>query len=450
MLKPGIDQSRPAAIVIGLDSVQGLQTARILAARGVPVIAVAKDPRHYACRTRAVDVLIISDTEGEGLVTALGKIAHRLNQKAVLFPCEDNSVLMVSRYRDPLQEAFRFVLPAPGVTEMLMDKMRFHQYAQENGFTVPETYVIRNRSDLASAAEKLPFPGILKPSIKTPEWNRHTTLKAFKVHTHRELIEIYEAFHALAPFLILQKWVEGDDTHHFTCNAYFNGNSEPVVTFVSQKIRQWPPRTGQGCLGMECRNDFVLQETVRFFRSMGFSGLAYLDMKRDARTGQYYLIEPNIGRPTGRSATAEAGGVELLYTMYCDALGLPLPPSRQQNYTGVKWIHLRRDLQAAVHHWRRGELTLSGWWRSVRGRKTFALFSWQDPLPFLFDLTRGIRLYLSPTERQKRDHQNPIAERETTRPELYPPPNPTPPPARPQGNSSPPNDVEVSIRPLKK
>ena len=40
--------------------------------------------------------------------------------------------------------------------------------------------------------------------------------------------------------------------------------------------------------------------------------LGYVEAKRDVRTGRHYLIEPNIGRPTGRSAIAEAGGVELL------------------------------------------------------------------------------------------------------------------------------------------
>ena len=43
----------PAAVVLGLDTITGLQTARILAARGVPVIGVTNDLGHYACRTRA-------------------------------------------------------------------------------------------------------------------------------------------------------------------------------------------------------------------------------------------------------------------------------------------------------------------------------------------------------------------------------------------------------------
>jgi predicted ATP-grasp superfamily ATP-dependent carboligase len=98
--------------------------------------------------------------------------------------------------------------------------------------------------------------------------------------------------------------------------------------------------------------------------------------------------------------------VELLYSMYCDAIGWPLPPNLEQKYTGAKWIHLRRDSQSALYYWRRGELTLKEWWRSIRGRKTYALFSWTDPAPFFGDLVRVIRTYLQPEERKERAYRN--------------------------------------------
>jgi len=64
--------------------------------------------------------------------------------------------------------------------------------------------------------------------------------------------------------------------------------------------------------------------------------------------GNRYMIEANLGRPAGRSAIAEAGGVELLFTMYCDVVGLPLPENRVQRYQGAKWIDLRHDLQSVL------------------------------------------------------------------------------------------------------
>jgi D-aspartate ligase len=164
---------------------------------------------------------------------------------------------------------------------------------------------------------------------------------------------------------------------------------------VARKIRQWPPQTGTSSLGEECRNDVVLEQALDLFASVGYRGLGYVEMKRDARTGRHYIIEVNVGRPTGRSAIAEAGGVELLYTAYCDAAQLPLPAARTQRYGGAKWIYLRHDLQSALHYWRRGELSLGDWWRSVRGVRGDAVASLRDPLPFVGDLWHAASAVLS-------------------------------------------------------
>ena len=88
-------------------------------------------------------------------------------------------------------------------------------------------------------------------------------------------------------------------------------------------------------------------------------------------------------------AIAEQGGVELVYTMYCDLTGQPLPAAREQRYGGAKWVYLRRDVQSALHYWRRGELSLGQWWRTLRGRKAYAVLSWTDPVPFLGDLMQS-------------------------------------------------------------
>ncbi len=73
-------------------------------------------------------------------------------------------------------------------------------------------------------------------------------------------------------------------------------------------------------------------------------------------------------------------------TMYCHALGRDLPAERTQRYGHAKWVDLRHDLQSAIHYGRRGELSLSEWWRTWRGPKAHTLLSWDDPAPFLLDL----------------------------------------------------------------
>src|SRR5690606_32406833 len=171
----------------------------------------------------------------------------------------------------------------------------------------------------------LTYPCILKPPIKSPEWEKQTNKKVFKLDSPDAFLECYDRCSHWAEVLMVQEWIEGPDANLYSCNCYLNEDSQPLVSFIARKIRQWPPETGTSCMGEEVRNNEVLEASLALFKSVNFHGLGYVEMKKDARTGKHYIIEPNIGRPTGRSAIAEFGGVELLYTMYCDLVGLPLP-----------------------------------------------------------------------------------------------------------------------------
>lgn len=373
------------AVVLGLDCITGLQTARILAAHGVPVIGVARDPGHFCCRTRVCTRVVAADTKTEALIAALEALGPALGQPAVLVPCTDLSVLLVSRHRQRLQAWYRIGLPPEPVVETLLDKLAFSRHAAEAGLPIPETRLLHSRDDVERAAEHLRFPCILKPPVKTPAWERRTKEKVFKLETRDELLACYDRCAPWAPALIVQEWIDGGDDSLFSCNCYFDRESRPLVTFVARKLRQWPPGTGTSSLGEEARNHEVLQASVALFRGLGFQGLGYVEMKRDRRTGRHYIIEPNIGRPTGRSAIAELGGVDLLYTMYCDLAGEPLPPNRTQRYRGTKWIYLRHDLQSAWHDWRAGTLSAAGWLRSLRGVRRDAVLSLSDPMPGLAD-----------------------------------------------------------------
>lgn len=399
------DNAQPLAIIIGLDSMQGLQAARILASHKVPVIGIASNPKYYSCQTRVCQKIIFAETSGKELLNLLKTIGPHLRQPAVLFPCHEEGVLLLSRYRQELAEWYRIILAASDVVEMMIDKIAFYTYAQQNGFPIPKTYFLYSRAEAEHAAKNLCYPCILKPPRRFSTWTQHTKRKALKATNAAELLAYYDHYQRWTNALIAQEWIEGPDANLYSCNCYFDANAEPLVTFVARKLRQWPPEIGQSCLGEECQNTSVLHETVRLFHSVNFRGLGYLEMKRDERSGKHFIIEPNIGRPTGRSAIAEASGVELLYTMYCDAVGWPLPANREQKYRGVKWIHFLRDVQSALYYWRAGKLTWQEWRQSLYGHKVDAIFSWYDPLPFMAALYQSIPQYLSSRERGKEDLQ---------------------------------------------
>lgn len=387
----GTDHSAdPLAVVLGLDTMQGLQAARILAARGVRVIGIASDGSHHACRTNVCERVVVASGRDD-VMRELTAIGSREEQKPVLFPCLDGKVLTVSRARDELSRWYRIVLPPAEAVEMLMDKSSFYRYAMDCGFPIPSTYILGPHDDLSVIPDSVTYPLAIKPAFRGTAWTTQTTDKAFKVGDRRELETVFSRCRDWADELIVQEWIPGGVSELFSCNCYFGVDGRLLVTFVARKLRQWPPETGQSSLGVECRDDVVLEESIRLLSSVGYRGLGYVEMKRHSETGEYFIVEPNIGRPTGRSAIAEAGGVDLLYTMYCDAAGLALPANRRQSYGDVKWVHLRRDLQSAFVTMRRGDLTLRGWLESMRGRKAFAVFSLSDPVPFVFDILDSLK-----------------------------------------------------------
>lgn len=389
-------RQRPAVVVIGLDCITGLQAARVFAGRGVRVVGIATNPRHFCCRTRACSRIITADTAGPELIARLLELGPSFPEKPVLVPCTDNSVLQIARHGEPLREWFQVAQPAADIVEFLTDKVRFPHFAAEHGLPVPKSFTLASLTDAQRAADTVTYPAVLKPPVKTPRWLQHTGEKGVVVKSATQLLAAFELYSRWSATLLLQEWIPGPPENHFTCDAYFDANSQPLVTFTSHKLRQWPLETGVGSISQECDNPTVRREAIRLFQAAGFHGLAYVEMKRHEETGEYLIVEPNVGRPTGRSTCAEGASVEILYTMYCDLVGLPLPANRQQQFTGRKWIYWKRDLRAAWHTWRRGELTPANWWRSIRGPKTCAVFSWSDPVPFLADCLRTVTKSAAP------------------------------------------------------
>jgi predicted ATP-grasp superfamily ATP-dependent carboligase len=389
----------PPVVVVGLDELVGIQTARIFARRGVEVIGVARRPEHYACSTRYVKRQVVANTYSDEVIPALVALGETLDQKAVLVPCIDESVLRVSRNRSDLDPYYIYALPDRQTVDILTDKEEFFRFALREKLPIPRTFLVSSPGEVKDAAAEITYPCILKPSLKSPDWWTEFREKAVIVRTPEEFRSVYDRSSGFTKMLIAQEWIRGGEGALFSSNCYYDRQGKSRVTFIARKIRQWPPLTGFTSLGEECRNDTVLEQNNLVFGKVRYHGLGYLEIKRDEVSGEHKVIEANIGRPTGRSALAEGCGVELLYTMYCDVVGLPLPEKRVQSYRGGKWIQLVNDARSAFYFWRRGELTISEYLRSLRGIRVFAVWSLSDPMPFFVDLamklTNTVRMKLS-------------------------------------------------------
>jgi D-aspartate ligase len=395
-----IATDRPPAVVVGLDCITGLQSTRLFTERGIPVVGVVADRQHFCAKTRLPVAIVEAPLRGSELVDALVALGSRLEHPGVLIPCTDAAVLAISEGRDRLT-AFRFVLPDHEHVERLMDKVSFAEHAIASGLAIPPTAVLRTREDAERAVSTLVFPAVIKPGMKSPGWQAATRAKAIRVATPDDLLATFDRVRAWSDVLIAQSWIQGPEDGLISVNVYYDRSATSRVTFVARKLRQWPLETGTSSLGEEIRSPAAEAVAQALFGSVAYRGLGYVEAKVDERTGRLLIIEPNIGRPTGRSAIAEKGGVELLLSVYRDALGEPLPEAIVQRYGGVKWIYWRHDLQAAFLRFARGQLSPIGWWRSVRGPRIEAVFARRDPAPFVADVMNTFGFVLSAARRRR-------------------------------------------------
>lgn len=381
------------AVVIKLDSITGLQTARILSGYGIPVIGIVDDPSHFCSRTNCCEEILAGSTTDDGLLETLSVIAGKWGVSA-LFPCSDESVRVISRNRERLTEDFRFVLPDEDVIDLFMNKVNFYKYARERGFTIPSTFFPACREDIAEIAGKLCPPYIVKPAVRTKRWIDRVRKKVLKLGSIEELMGICDDCLDAAGDIIVQERIGGDDSSLCSCIFYYNSGCEQYITFTSRKLRQWHIEDGDACLAEECREEEVLVKTNELLGNIKFRGLGSIEFKRNGPGGRYYMIEPNIGRPVTRIGLVEKAGVPILYAMYRDALGMALPADLTQRYTGAKWISLINDVLSSAAYYRKKKLTVRQWLESLRGVNAFAVFSLRDPLPFIFQPVDYLRNYL--------------------------------------------------------
>ena len=121
----------PAAVVVGLDNITGLQTARILADRGVRVYGVAANRRHFGARTNACIQVVESPLSGPALVDTLRRLAPKLGpERAVLVPCTDGAVWSLSLQRDQLLDR---LLPTRPDDDVALLAIRCHPQRQPAG-----------------------------------------------------------------------------------------------------------------------------------------------------------------------------------------------------------------------------------------------------------------------------------------------------------------------------
>lgn len=344
---------------------------RSLAVAGVPVHLLYSDV-DAAVHSRFASRQKIEHTDGQALISALLEIGKSTADAPVLFVTEEKTVLTVSERREELLPYFRIVLPAHDTLTALMHKQGFQQMAGELGAPVPQAVYLRGESDLA-ALGRLKYPCVLKPAVKDYAYGAKFQ-KAYVVQSAAEAAELYRQIAPTLSDLIVQEWIEGSDSDIYFCLQYIAANGSTVASFVGRKIRSWPPRIGgtASCTAAPEYQEMLSALTTEFFRQVGFVGMGSMEFKRDPRDGEFYMVEPTVGRTDFQEEVATLHGHNLPFAAYCTELGIAVPAAQAASQQTLwrepvtdRWsLELQPDLRNPA-----GVAIADAYWR------------WNDPWP---------------------------------------------------------------------
>jgi D-aspartate ligase len=366
-----------------------LNMARCFAGSGITTILASSDPHEPALRSRYVHerVLIAPLENEEQALSDLSAIGRAHPQRPTLFYGTDTQLRFIARHRDRLEALFRFRMPPTALVERMVDKSRFSELAEDFGIPVPRTLSSHELGRADDVMRRLPGPWLIKPNVHDG-WFRHQGLlregpkKALKAETASDFRRLYAAVREHTSEFVVQSYVPGgeDEVHSF--HVYVDDSCTVLGHFVGKKIRTYPREAGVSTYLELVDVPGVADLGFQIVRALGMVGPLKIDLKRDPRTGRFYVLELNA-RYNLWHYLGSACGVNLPVLAHADLIGARPEPVRATR-TGVRWLSFGDDLRSFLRSYRRsGELDFRTWIRSLSGPKVHDVFAWKDPLPAL-------------------------------------------------------------------
>jgi predicted ATP-grasp superfamily ATP-dependent carboligase len=321
--------------------------------------------------------------DGETFVQFLIDLAgDKKLANTVLFPVSDKAVHILSKHREILSRHYLVPTPEWEVTRQAYDKRYTYQLAREIGVPIPRTFFPENADDLAG----LPFnfPVILKPSV-TANFYPVTQLKAIRADSHDELMRHYFYMSSVidSKEIMVQEIIPGGPKNLYSfCSLFADGIVKAKIMAV--RLRQHPMDFGSSSTYViTCCLPELETLATQMLQGMKYYGLSEVEFMFDENDRTFKLLDINP-RTWAWHTLGAAAGVNFAALLFQDMHNNPA--SVESFETGVKWIREVTDIPVALSEILAGRLKLVDYFRSLKGKKEWAVSSVRDPLPLLAEL----------------------------------------------------------------
>lgn len=371
--------------MLGNNYYMGLSSIRGLGKHGIHTVAMdySMDGQYGAKSKHCSEIAIVPHykEEPEAFIDALINYGRIQEEKPVLIPCHDSYLEVIDEHLDKIKEYYLIPQTKQGLYTEVMDKGSLHQLALEHGMRVPETVHMDDERFEERIEEEIKFPCLVKP-VDSPTFVAKFRRKLFKVYDKKELNEAINRAKESDIEVIVQRMIPGFDDHMYTFDAYLNQDAKVTHWMTCQKLRQYPINFGASVYTVQRHVPELYDLGARFLEAIQFKGFAEIEFKKDAETGEFYLIEINA-RITNLNELLYKAGLNFPYITYRELIGQPLEPSSVEKSTDIAFLYAYEDLLAIKDYKKTNQLGLSDVAKTYFRPKAYAIWSWDDPKPGL-------------------------------------------------------------------
>ncbi len=363
----------------------GLAVARRMLRAGARVSAV-DEPNSWEAASRGVTpALSPFGDAGEPWLQALEAFAE-MSSEAVVLSTSDRATELLVRAAARLPENLRMFERSGRGHLALMDKGTADGIARRAGVPVPWTAAIYRPEDMDGAIDGASWPCVVKP-VHSHVWRaRYTQRRVFLAHSREEVARLVERPLADGVPMLLTQYVPGGDDHVEEAIVVRLADGSYPVRFGCHKLRQYPLGFGSTTLGESSALPETMDLAQRVLDEADFVGVAGVETKRDALTGQRWFLEVNVRLP-GQWGLGDACGADATRRLVAVLSGDPLG-SAPSIRTGVRFVEPVGDAKVCLELLRRAPT----WhrpreaWRLIRpyfGAGEVGLLDPRDPRPAL-------------------------------------------------------------------
>jgi len=306
------DTMHRKALVLGSDTRSALSVIRSLGRGGVQIHVAWHEKDSPALRSRYVfraHDLPPYDADDDAWQTALVALMRREGFDLVI-PCQDSTLIPLQQHRRDLEPCGRLYLLDDRAFDVLFDKFKTNELARAVGVRVPREILVTRPEEADRVYAAFAPPVALKPRASFEAQRLHVKQMVRKAYTREDFDAYLNDMLASGPVAV-QENIRGEGVGvELLLHA-----GEPLMMF--QHVRVHEPLHGGGSSYRKsvAVSPPLVDAAVKLLRPLAYTGVAMVEFKVDAQTGEWALIEVNA-RFWGSLPLAIAAGADFPLALF--------------------------------------------------------------------------------------------------------------------------------------